>query len=53
MFFCDPCRVEYEWPESMAISQERCEACETTSLCYDVPSKYLPVKKKVVDIRAI
>lgn len=43
MFYCPPCQKKNQWPESMARSRGRCEACGRTADCYDTPSKYLPV----------
>ena len=42
MYFCDPCRGKKQWSESMAKSEGPCEVCGKTSVCNDVPSKYLP-----------
>lgn len=43
MFFCEPCRKLRDWPESMSRSGGRCEICENSAVCYDVPSKFLPI----------
>jgi hypothetical protein len=43
MFYCPACATEKGWPESMARSEGRCEVCGKTRVCYDVPSKYLPL----------
>ncbi len=47
MFYCEPCRVENNWPKSMLayISRGMCEICETVQSCYDIPSKDLPLPK--------
>lgn len=42
MFYCDPCRVECDWPTSIRQSYGKCEICQKTSPCYDMSSKYLP-----------
>lgn len=42
MFFCEPCRKKWRWPESMSRSRGRCEMCEKPAVCYDVPSRFLP-----------
>lgn len=41
MYFCEECRLENGWQESMSRSAGRCEMCEKGAICYDVPSKYL------------
>lgn len=46
MFFCETCRVEKNWPDSIAKSHGPCELCRKTADCNDVPSKYLPMPKK-------
>jgi predicted ATP-dependent serine protease len=38
MFFCEPCRVKNEWPESTLKSFGRCEECGHKTRCHDVPS---------------
>lgn len=45
MFFCEPCREERSWPDSMFTSYGRCEICDKVAECNDVPSRYLPVPK--------
>lgn len=42
MFYCNQCRIEKRWPESLSISRGTCEICGERADCYDVPSKYLP-----------
>lgn len=42
MFFCEPCRVEREWPEGFIQSRGPCELCGVVSVCYDIPSRALP-----------
>lgn len=42
MFYCDPCRVYNDWPESLSTSRGNCEMCHKQAVCYDVPSKFLP-----------
>lgn len=42
MFFCDPCKIENKWPGNFMTSYGKCELCEKSAPCYDVPSKYLP-----------
>jgi hypothetical protein len=44
MFFCEPCRVKNEWPESTLKSFGRCEECGTEAGCHDVPSHALPAR---------
>lgn len=43
MFFCETCRVEREWPESMSQSRGKCEVCGNVAVCHDVWSGHLPV----------
>lgn len=42
MYYCEDCRFEKDWPQSMTRSQGRCEICNKTALCYDTPSSKLP-----------
>lgn len=47
MFYCEDCRFERNWPQSMTRSQGKCEICEKGGqLCYDVPSSKLPKSDK-------
>ena len=48
MFFCDPCATKRKWPTSISKSSGRCEMCNKSAICNDVPSKYLPVSVPVV-----
>lgn len=41
MFFCEPCRKENQWPESIAMSHGECEICGNVADCNDVPSSVL------------
>lgn len=42
MFYCEPCRVENEWPETIAVKSEgTCEVCGKGAVCHDVPSTWL------------
>lgn len=43
MFYCEPCRVDRQWPESFGKSRGPCELCGVTSVCNDRPSSTLPV----------
>jgi hypothetical protein len=43
MFYCEECRTSRQWPESMMRSRGLCETCGNDALCYDTPSKYLPI----------
>jgi hypothetical protein len=45
MFYCDPCRVRKEWPETLSRSTGPCEICGKTALCHDCPSEYLPLPR--------
>jgi hypothetical protein len=49
MFFCNPCKIENNWPGNFMTSYGKCEMCEMTAPCYDVPSKYLPAPEVVWD----
>lgn len=46
MFYCEPCREKREWPESIMRSEGPCECCGETAVCYDMPSRLLPIPKK-------
>lgn len=47
MFFCEDCRSKNNWPDSIRRSNGKCEVCdEPNSWCYDVPSKYLPIRRE-------
>ncbi len=47
MFFCEHCKDSNDWPASVYKSLGKCEVCGTQNvLCNDIPSKYLPVRKK-------
>jgi len=49
MFFCEDCRVEKDWPESVMIkSKGPCELCHKNRDCHNVPSTALPVDPDVV-----
>jgi hypothetical protein len=43
MFYCDPCAEHNDWPnmDFLPTSFGKCEMCEDTAVCYDVPSRYL------------
>lgn len=45
MFYCESCRKEKKWPQSMSLSTGACELCKEIGTCYDIPSKYLPEPK--------
>lgn len=45
MFYCEKCRTEREWPESMVQSRGRCEVCGVVATCSDVASRHLPLPK--------
>lgn len=47
MFFCEACRIKRDWPESLFRSKGLCECCGHIEVCYDVPSKYLPIPKDI------
>lgn len=43
MFYCETCRLNKSWPKSFMTSHGRCEICEQTAVCYDLPSRRLPL----------
>src|SRR5580765_8431558 len=45
MFYCEACRKERDWPEGFSRSYGPCEICGTPALCYDIPSRALPIRK--------
>lgn len=45
MFFCEPCRIKMEWPESFFRSSGPCEVCGKFAVCYEVKSSLLPIPK--------
>ncbi len=46
MFFCETCRKDREWPESMFKSVGPCEVCGKKSECNEVKSSLLPVRSQ-------
>tara|TARA_R110000772_G_scaffold3193_1_gene11527 strand:- start:877 stop:1062 length:186 start_codon:yes stop_codon:yes gene_type:complete len=48
MFYCRTCGNTNEWPESFSKSIGTCEICGGNNVvCYDVPSKHLPIPKHI------
>ena len=45
MFYCDPCRIDRNWPESFFQSRGSYELCGTYDYCHEVPSSKLPTNK--------
>lgn len=45
MYYCDECRKDRNWPESMAKSVGTCECCGKRELCNDVSSDRLSPEK--------
>ncbi len=45
MFYCDECRQDYEWPESIGRSIGDCETCGKRAICHNV-SSYRPSQPK-------
>ena len=43
MFYCDECRKEKNWSESLTMSIGRCEICGNMRSCWDVKSSNLPL----------
>ena len=44
MFYCETCRAENDWPESLIQSHGKCELCDFVGQCHDRSSKDLPSK---------
>lgn len=53
MFFCDPCGKERGWPQSLAVSYGKCEICDKTGRCNDIPSSKLPPSRKEPILEAL
>lgn len=51
MFYCPACQQARGWPESMSRSRGQCEICGRSDVCYDVPSKFLPLPPPGVDMQ--
>lgn len=47
MFYCEPCRAENNWPDSISRSSGKCECCGKSAICWDRPSSSLPPAKRV------
>lgn len=46
MFICKSCLKEnYTNNEGIFISLGKCEVCNSKAKCFDIPSKYLKIKK--------
>jgi hypothetical protein len=43
MFYCHECAERLMWPGSLYQSLGGCEMCGKKAVCYDTPSKYLPL----------
>lgn len=37
MFYCDACRIKYNWPSSLSASLRNCETCGIHAACHDAP----------------
>ncbi len=46
MFYCNKCREENKWPESLCKSYGKCEMCGEVSECNDVQSSKLPINRR-------
>lgn len=46
MFYCNVCRIENKWPDSIRKSYGKCECCGVQADCNDVPSSQLPKPPK-------
>ena len=51
MFYCEKCRIEKDWPESITKSYGKCEICEDTCECHDRPSSQLPAPTKTIGVK--
>lgn len=51
MFYCEPCGEERGWPTYGYLPRSRggCEVCRKGAVCYDVPSRNLPMPKTAQD----
>jgi hypothetical protein len=47
MFYCEPCREKSDWPTTIMRSKGPCECCGEMAVCYDRPSRLLPLPKGV------
>ena len=47
MFFCEECRIERGWPDSISRSRGPCEVCQKHAVCHNVPSHALSSSKPV------
>ena len=52
MFYCEPCRVEEEWPNSISQSYGQCELCNNVEVCWNRPSSSLPDSKSYKEYKA-
>lgn len=53
MFYCEPCRLKNEWPESFGFSRGQCEVCEKYDICHSRASSTLPMpKRKITEAQA-
>ncbi len=46
MFYCEKCRHDAGWPESVRTSFGPCEMCGRVKECHDRPSSSLPLPKR-------
>lgn len=53
MFYCEKCKKEYGYPESMFKSFGVCEICGEKAPCFDVPSKLLNGKCELCGIHNV
>lgn len=45
MFYCEKCRKEHNYPESMRKSFVLCEICNEKAACNDVPTSRIGSRK--------
>jgi hypothetical protein len=47
MLFCEDCRINKGWPDSLVWPRTKCEVCGATGECYDVPAVMLIPEDKL------
>jgi len=43
MYYCKKCRINNNWPQTLATSHGRCEICGDTANCNYISSSMLPI----------
>lgn len=52
MFYCDRCAHRRGWRRTIFRSTGPCELCQRTQDCSDMPSKFLPLPDKRMQVKA-